>query len=99
VDEAAQLPGKLWIGEPDLVRPFHDRQAKVSVFPTEGALPLLVTGENIGFLKVPKVFEAMNQEIFERWEASAYLDFEMWVDLSKVAAYEISGVEVMAQVL
>lgn len=99
ISEAARLPGKLWVGPPDLVRPFYVQKGKVSVLPVEASGPLLIKEDSIGFLRVPKAFEAMNQEIFERWEASACLDFEMWVDPSKVAAYDVTGFEVVAQVL
>jgi hypothetical protein len=93
-------PNQFWVASPDFVRPFHQRDPRAEIFPVEAARPIaLPVGGRLGVIRIPREFEATSHDLFDRWEASAYLHFDMWVDLSLVKAYEFLGVEEVAQVL
>lgn len=95
---AKSLPGTFWVASPDLVRGLRGVDPRISILPVEGAATLLIEGP-LGYLKIPPAFETQNFEAFARWEAHATLSFDLWVDLSKVRAFLVEGVEVEAQVL
>jgi hypothetical protein len=95
---ATTLPGDFWVAPPDMVRPFRKLNSKVVVFPVEASKPTVVDGK-LGYLKVPPAFEAFNLDVFDRWEASTVLDFEMWVDLTHLRPFLVDGVEVQTLVL
>ncbi len=98
VTKDRSLPGRFWVASPDMVRPFRTMDGKVSILPVE--LETAVTVEApLGYLKVPKAFEMFSRELFDRWETGTVLDFEAWVDLKKVRAYTVLGVDRTAQVL
>jgi hypothetical protein len=98
--DEAQVPGNFAVVPPDYVRVMTDRPPKVELFAVEGSDPIAFDcSRKLGYIRVPHRFEAMNQDFFDRWEASAYLHFEMWVDLSLIKAFVVHGVETFTQVL
>jgi hypothetical protein len=104
VTRDSKLPGNFWIVHPDTVRSFRALDGRAVVLPVAvrylDGLPTAITVEApLGYLKVPKAFEALSREIFDRWETGAELDFEVWVDLEKVRAYTVVGIDPTVQVL
>ncbi len=100
-DPNVKVPGNFWIASPDFVRPLMARSPKVEVFPVEGSEPISfdLSPQKLGYLRIPQEFEALNHDFFDRWEASAYLHFDMWVDISRIRAFELHGVDPFTQVL
>ena len=95
------IPHGFWVAPPDFVRPFHVHGPKIEVFPVEGSEPLRIADpqRRLGYIRVPRNFEAISQDFFNRWETSAHLNYDMWVDVSLIQAFDIHGVEPFVQVL
>lgn len=100
-DPSLKVPANFWIADPDFVRPLTARSPKVEVLPVEGSEPVCFSllPQKIGYLRIPREFQATSYDVFDRWEAAAHLNFEMWVDLSRFQAYMLHGVETFTQVL
>jgi hypothetical protein len=101
LDRNLKVPGGFWVAPPDFVRPLVARSPKVEVFPVEGSEPFSfeLLQQKMGYLRIPREFGALSQDFFDRWETSAHLHFDMWVDFSRIWAFELHGVDLFTQVL
>lgn len=99
-DPGVKIPDGFWVAPPDFVRPLTSRVPKVEVFPVESSEPIAIhiSPQKMGIIRIPREFEALSQDFFDRWETSAHLHFEMWVDLSRIQAFTIHGIETFTQV-
>jgi hypothetical protein len=96
VDELGRIPG-VWVAAPHLVRPLRKKHPNIAVLPV--SCPTFCLAQHAGYLKVPPVFETLNVEIFDRWEASAYLDYELWYDPEALQYFKLEGIDETPQVL
>ncbi len=96
VAELRRVSG-VWVAAPHLVRPMKKMHPNVSVLPV--SCPTFCIAQNAGYLKVPPVFKTLNTEMFDRWEASAYLDYELWYDPKALQYFKLEGIDETPQVL
>ena len=64
-----------------------------------GLMPDFLCYKNAGYLRVPPAFETLSTEMFDRWEASAYLDYELWYDPAALQYFKLEGINETPQVL
>lgn len=87
-----------WAAPPELVAPILKLRTELTILPADRAY-VMGLRKGAGVLVVPESFGAESHELFERWEAVANLDYQLWVDWSKVTCLDIEGVEYQAHVV
>lgn len=96
VAELGRIPG-VWVASPHLVRPMREKYPNLAVLPV--SCPTFCVTKNAGYLRVPPAFETLSTEMFDRWEASAYLDYELWYDPAALRYFKLEGINETPQVL
>lgn len=89
--------GGLYVAAPHLVRPIWQVNPDLAVLPV--SCRTYCISKPAGYIRVPKAFKALNKEVFDRWEASSYLDYEIWYDPRAFQFFEITGIDETPQVL
>jgi hypothetical protein len=95
LDAALLDTQELWIADPDVYTLM--RKAKAAVVPVEGVTPIGFSGK-VGSLVVPREFSVETRESGGRWEVSANLPYQLYVDFSKIELLALVGVERAATV-
>jgi hypothetical protein len=93
----ARLEGDLWVIPPEAIREFI-RPGWIMI-PVERARVIGLKGAKVGTLVVAESFAAESHELFERWEAVADLDFQLWVDFDAITCIGLTGLEYQAHVV
>jgi hypothetical protein len=92
-----QVHGGFWVMSPDLVRAAKESHPRATILPVY--CPTYNILGDAGYLRVPPEFRTLNVEVFDRWEASASLEYELWVDPNAVVNCNLTGISVEPQVL
>ena len=98
-----------WVTPPELMAKLHRINAKLagldkfSLMPCEGAKLLGfrsgIMPTKAGILVVPESFGAESHELFDRWEAVANLDYEVWYDPEAVTCLAMPPLEYQGSVV
>ena len=96
VDDLGKIQG-IWVAAPHLVRPIREKHPNAVVLPV--ACPTFCITPKAGFIKVPRFFEALSTERFDRWEASTHLDYELWYEPTALRYFKLEGIDETPQVL